>query len=377
MIQETTSWRWRFIPGTKFASISQQWQTVCDNASKSPLVSADFVAVALQHFGRGDELVCLAEASCGPVAATVLQRKNKFVWQTFQPSQMPRGPWLQLLHLDFPTLLQSLLHALPAPAMMIGITQLDSGLLPRAKTKALLTLDSIITGEIAFPETLADYTQSWPAKPRGELMRRMRKGADEFGPITLITATEPDAVESFVRLYASMESRSWKAEGGTAIKEDDEQSDFYVDLLRRFAATGCARMFTLRMGARIVAAQMAIVKNDVLYLLKTTYEPELKRLGPGVMLKYHMMLDCYGHTPQVKRMEFYGPLNESQHMWITGSRSIYHANAYRSCVLAQVHGLWVGSRAVMNKAFANASSTARKYGVVAIPNDVDIHVLFS
>jgi len=31
----------------------------------------------------------------------------------------------------------------------------------------------------------------------------------------------------------------------------------------------------------------------------------------------------------------------------------------------------------MNKAFAIASSSARKYGVIAIPNDVDIRVLFS
>ena len=208
-------------------------------------------------------------------------------------------------------------------------------------------------------------------------MRRMREGAREFGPITLMTATEPDAVESLVRLYASMQCRNWKAEVSTAITQNDDQSDFCVDLLRRLAATGRARMFTLKMGERIVAAQIAILKDDVLYLLKPTYEPKLKRLGPGVMPKYHMMLDCYKHTPQVKRMEFYGPLNESQHMWITGSRSIYHANAYRSSVLAQVHGLWVGSRAVMNKAFANASSSARKYGAIAIPNDVDIHVLFS
>lgn len=340
----TNNWRWRFLPASEFSTVSNQWQTLCDKGSRSPLVSADFVSVALQHFGRGDELICLADTPCGPIAATILQRKNKFVWQTFQPSQMPRGPWLQLLQLDFQTLLQSLLHALPLPAMLLGITQLDSGLFPRADTKALLTLDSITTGEIAFPETLADYKKSWPAKPHGELMRRIRKGATEFGPITLTTATEPDAVESFVRLYASMESRSWKAEAGTAITQNDEQSGFYVDLLRRFAATGCARMFTLKMGERIVAAQIAIIKHDVLYLLKTTYEPELKRLGPGVMLKYYMVLDCYARTPHVERMEFYGPLNESQHMWITGSRAIYHANAYRPPLLARAHALLVGHK---------------------------------
>ena len=376
-IPDTSTWHWRAVAGTELSRISKQWQTDCDNASQSPLVSADIVDIALQHFGRGGELISLAEASCGPVAATILQRKKKLVWQTIQLSQMARGPWLQLLQVHFSAVLRSLLRALPAPAVTIGISQHDSELSPKADTNAMRTLDSITTGQIAFPDALADYTESWPAKPRGELMRCMRKGANECGPITPTTATEPDAVESFVRLYASMESRSCKADAGTAIAQNDGRSDFYVDLLRGFAATGCARMYTLKMGERMVAAQIEIVKDDVLYCLKATYEPALNRLGPGVMLKYHMMPGCYEHAPRIKRMECCGPLNESQHMWITGSRSIYHANAYRFNVLAQVHGLWVGGRAAISKAFANASSSARKYGVLASPNDVDIHALLS
>lgn len=330
-------YHWEFLPATEFASVSEKWQSLCDRSIRSPLLSADFVAVSLQHFGRGDEMICFAETPTGPIAATILQRKNGAVWETFQASQMPLGPWLQLPQLEFATVLKSLMRALPLPIMMLGVTQLDTQFSPRPDASTLLTLDSITTGEIDLPETSEDYLRSLPSKPLSGVMRRLRKAEKEMGPITLTTQIEPDAVDSFIKLYASMESRSWKGTAGTALTPNDKQSDFYSALLRRFAAHGRARMFILKMGDRTVAAQIAIADDDVLYLLKTTYEPDLMNLGPGVMLQYYIMLHGYEQATRIKRIEFYGALNQSQHMWITGTRAIYHANAYRSRLFSKIH----------------------------------------
>ncbi len=325
---------WNFFPATAFVSISEQWQLLCKRSLHSPLLSADFIEVALRHFGLGDELICFAENATGPVAATILQRKNRLVWETFQPSQMPMGPWLQLQPSDFPTILQSLLRALPAPAMMLGVTELDSQFWPRPTGESLLTIDSITTGEIDLPDSPEEFVKSFSSKP---FDRRLRKAEKEIGPITLFTQTAPDVVDAYVNLYASMESRGWKGASGTALAPDNAQSKFYADLLRRFAATGRTRMFTLKMGDRNAAAQMALVENGTLYLLKTTDEPELQSLGPGVMLQYFISLYCYQQKQQIKHIEFYGPLNASQKMWVTGSRRIYQVNTYRSSLLAKAH----------------------------------------
>jgi len=330
--------RWGFFPAADFYRISEKWQSLCRHGIQSPLLSADFVEVSLRHFGRGDELICIAENQTGPVAATILRRKNGLVWETFHPSQMPLGPWLQLRQCDFSTLMQSLLRALPGPTMMLGVTELDPQFLPRPDAKALRTIDSITTGEIDLPDSSEHFKKSINSKP---FNRRLRKAEKEIGSITLICDEGPEAISEYVNLYASMESRGWKGKTGTALSPNDEQSNFYVDLLRRFAENGRARMFTLKMGARKVAAQIAIVEDDVLYLLKTTYDSQLKALGPGVMLHYYITLHCYEQPTRIKRIEFYGPLNESQHMWITGTRAIYHANAYRSRLLATVHHLLI------------------------------------
>jgi CelD/BcsL family acetyltransferase involved in cellulose biosynthesis len=325
---------WTFVPASKFASVSEQWQQLCDRSLASPLLSADFIAVALNHFGRGDELICFAQTSKTTVAAIILQRRNSFVWESFQPSQMPLGPCLLVLQSDLPTILKSLLRALPLPATILAVTKIDSQFFPRAPGNELLCLDSITTGEIDLPASLDAFVNSINSKP---LTRRMRKAEREIGPISLVTQTNPEAVDDFVNLYAAIENRGWKGESGTALVPQNAQAKFYCDLLWRFAATGRARMYTLKMGERDVAAQMAIAENDTLYLLKTTYEQELGNLGPGVILHYYLTLDGYQQQRRIRRIEFYGQLNDSQKAWITGSRSIYHLNIYRPAILARIH----------------------------------------
>jgi CelD/BcsL family acetyltransferase involved in cellulose biosynthesis len=340
---------WTFFPASDFVRISDKWQQLCNRSLRSPLLSSDFIEVALNHFARGDELICFAETATETVAAAILQRKNWLVWETFKPSQMPLGAWLQLLQTDFPEISQSLLRALPFPAMMLAVTYLDSRFLSRPKGKALLALDSFTTGEIDLPDTTVEFMQSLNSKVHKELGRRIRKAEKEIGPIEFITQTEAEKSEAFINIYASMESRSWKGETATALTSDDGQSKFYADLLRQFAITGRSRMFTLKIGARNVAAQIAIVDNETLYLLKTTYEADLRSLGPGVMQHYFISLNGYEQKQRVKRIELYGKLNESQQMWVTGSRSIYHVNTYRSSLLAKAHRYLINRQACNEK----------------------------
>ena len=334
---------WVLYPAKNFAEVSRTWQALCDVSARSPLLSSDFVAVALKHFGRGDELVCIAKTARGVVAATILRRNNLVSWQAFQPSQMPLGPWIQVEGMDPQTLMQSLLHALPGYALTLGLTQLDPQFSPRPGAALMLTMDSYTTGEIDLPDSRELFKTSLNSKP---FSRRMRKAEKEIGPITLTCETNPDAVAAFVLQYASMESRGWKGLTGTALQANDAQSNFYVDLLRRFTERGQARMFTLKMGDRTVAAQMAIAANGTLLLLKTTYEPELKSLGPGVILHYYISLDGFHQQERVERIEFYGPINESQKMWLTGNRTIYHVNTYRSAILLKAHRHLISRRSI-------------------------------
>ncbi len=339
---------WKFFPAANFAAIAPRWQALCDATIRTPLLSADFVETALRHFGRGDELVCIAEGPNGPVAGAILQRKNPLVWQTFQPSQMPLGPWLQAAGTDFSLVSQSLLRHLPLPAIVLAVTQLDPDFYARPVNHRVVALDSISTGRTGVEADMEQFMRSGSVKENSkllsELMRRMRKAEKNHGKITLEKATTAEAADEFVSQYASTESRGWKGLAGTALSPNDTQSNFYSELMQRLASRGAARMYTLKFGDVPVARQIAVAGENVLILLKTTYEPEFRSLGPGVILQYLLIADVHQTEPALKAIELYGPFNDSQKLWVSGTRTIYHANVYRSRLLAFMHGRWMAAR---------------------------------
>lgn len=332
---------WSLFSSADFATIAPRWQALCDATIRTPLLSADFVGTALRHFGRGDELICLAEGPTGPVAGAILQRKNWLVWQTFQPSQMPLGPWLQQPGADLVQVAQSLLRRLPFPAMVIAATQLDPDFYGRPECRGVMTVDSITTGRTSLAPDIAQFmeTENVKGNPKllSSLMRRMRNAERDHGKPTLTVEKNPEAAKEYVNAYAAMESLSWKGLAGTALAPDDAQANFYSELMQRFAALGAARMYTLKFGDTSVARQIAVAGAGVMILLKTTFDSEFRSLGPGVMQMYRVIRDVYERDPAIKVIELYGPFNESQKLWVSGTRVIYHANVYRYHFLASVH----------------------------------------
>ena len=332
-----TNIRWTVHPASAFEQVAQQWQSLCDAYARSALLSSDFIQIALRHFARGDELVCLAENAAGPAAATILQRRNLLYWNAFQASQMPLGSWVQVEGLDTTAAAQSLLRAIPGPAAMLGITGLDPQLCPRPQGPGVNALDWFSTGTVELPPDEASYYASRDPKALAGLSRRIRKAGKEIGVVRLTLQTKPDQVNGFISQYAAIESRSWKQGFGTALMPNDRQCAFYSDLLVRFAERGQARMYTLAFGEQVAAAQIALAGTDTLYLLKTTFDPELSSLGPGVMMQNYITRQVYEHDTPLRRIELYGRLNQSQMMWITHTRPLFHSNFYVVPMLATAH----------------------------------------
>lgn len=334
---------WSFYPAAYFSDIAAKWQSLCDKTTGSPVLSADFVATALKHFGKGDELVCLAENSEGIVAGAVLTRINPLIWQTFQPSQMPLGPWLQNRDASLADTAASLLRQLPGPAIVLGVTQIDPDFYPVEVRPNYLIINSILTGRIVMAADLKSHMSSGSVaenpKLAAELMRRMRKAEKNHGVVSLKVETTPESAKDFVNHYAAIESRGWKGDEGTALVPDDQQARFYSDLMSRFARRSNARMYTLRFGELAVAQQIAVTGSEVMVLLKTTYEPEFRSLGPGVIQMYKIIEDAFVTNRAPRVIELYGPFNDSQKLWVKNEhkRMVYHANIYRFSQLQNLH----------------------------------------
>jgi CelD/BcsL family acetyltransferase involved in cellulose biosynthesis len=147
--------------------------------------------------------------------------------------------------------------------------------------------------------SFAQYQEQVPAKQRHDLARRRRR-LEEQGEVRLEIRTDvsPEALAEFVRL----EESGWKA--GDAVAEDTRARRFYTDVAAWAAQRGLLRIAFLRVGEQAIAADLAIETERRHYLLKTGYDPDYRRYGPGKLLRREMVEHAF--TAGLDSYEFLG-----------------------------------------------------------------------
>jgi Acetyltransferase (GNAT) domain len=335
-----TDLRWAFQPVDTFAETGAFWDEFNGQTFRLPLLSSGFAGSALRHFGDGSEVLATAIDDRGTAATCVLRTRGASVMETFQPSQLPVGLWLQRHDLPLLELADSLVHQQPGHIVLASLTQLDPLHVPRPEDGASVrTLPYIATGAIELPPSWDDYLSGRSENLLANLRRRQHKIEREHGPVSLqVFDTEAD-VAAGIGHYADLESAGWKARRGTALMRGNRQWHFYVETMAAFCREKLGRIYVLRFGDVVAAASLAVVAERTAYLLKTTHNEQMRNVAPGMILRRHFIESLYLHEPAVRRIEIYGSLNEAQRPWITGLREMYHANAYRGPVIAALHTL--------------------------------------
>ena len=324
---------WTVVPAAELPAHSDRWRRVCDaHAGANPLLDIRFACALFRHFGSDDVRLALARDGDRDIAAVLLERGRRGVWQTFSPGQAPLG--LGVFAYDnadarFGAALADLSKVLAGTVSLIGIRNQDpkcSGEMP----------DSVAHVE-AFPhvQTVSiqvdgDFDDYWQARSR-QLRRKLRKlmkTTDEAGhDVALSVLRDRVDMARGVAEHGQLESAGWKGAERTAIHEDNVQGRFYTDVLEAFAETGDARVFQLRFSGELVASQLAIRSRGCLALLKTTYDEAKADYSPGRLLDYLMLQKIFLEKDAIE-VEYYTNAKEEDLRWATGSRWIYHYNFY-------------------------------------------------
>jgi CelD/BcsL family acetyltransferase involved in cellulose biosynthesis len=332
--------RWEFQPAGTFAEFGAAWDEFNARTFKLPLLSSPFVGAALRHFGNGQTELAIASDGRGTAALCLLRMRGTSVVETFQPSQLPVGPWLQRPDVELADLASSLVHRQPTNVVLASLTQLDPLHVPRPRDAGLFrSLPYIATGSIELPAAWDGYMSSRSENLLANLRRRQHKVEREHGAVTLEVCDADSHTEAGMGHYSDLESVGWKAKRGTALVRGNRQWQFYCETMASFCREKRGRIYVLRFGDTLAAACLAVIANGTAYLLKTTHNEKMKSVAPGMMLRRQFIESLYRREPTVRRIEIYGALNESQRPWITGVREMYHANAYRGPVIAALHSL--------------------------------------
>jgi CelD/BcsL family acetyltransferase involved in cellulose biosynthesis len=185
----------------------------------------------------------------------------------------------------------------------------------RERTRGFLRREqtSRIAPYIGIAGTWEEYLSSRPRNVRHEWERKIRR-VEAAGDIVVRRRKDED-VESLVREFVEVESRSWKEERGSSIGRRGAAS-FYVTVARVLAERGWFLPFWLEIDGRIIAFVYGFVFNGAYWAVKTSYDQDYARYAPGVAL-FH---EAIGHAFRsgLSRFDFVGHRSRWTGEWATG-----------------------------------------------------------
>ncbi len=319
---------WTILKPNELSHYRDIWNQLNRSGSDSAVLHTDFIAPLLREFGNGSERLAIYENAQAPVCLALLTTRRFGVWETFQPSQLPVGPWLNQSDLPLPTLLKSLSKALPGPVFNLAITQQDPDIYSRpAPDSGLDTLDYITTARVRITEPFADYWSRRGKNLRQNIKRQNNRLVREGMHPRLEIITDPNQVADAIAAYGELEIKSWKSQGGTAIHASNAQGRFYTAMMQNFCGRGDGYIYQYWYNDQLVATDLCVRQNGVLIVLKTTYDESITTSSPAMLLRrgYFEMLFDQGLADTI---EFYGQVMDWHTKLTDDIRTLYHINYY-------------------------------------------------
>jgi CelD/BcsL family acetyltransferase involved in cellulose biosynthesis len=266
-----------------------------------------------------------------------MQKRQKGIWQTFQPSQLPLGAWVTNGNVDLVLACNELVRRLPGLTLGIGASQLDPRIQARPDESAKIRTQDYI--QTAWVDIEGSFETYWEARGKNlkQNTRKQRNKLQAEGIATRIECiTALGDVKKAVEDYGLLESAGWKAADGTAILPDNAQGHFYRKMLENFCSMGRGRIYRYWFDDKVVAMDLCIQDDAAIVILKTAYDESYKAVSPSTLMRQDEFQQLF-EEQKFPRIEFYGKVMEWHTRWTTLSRTLYHVTDYRWAWLKKLH----------------------------------------
>lgn len=161
---------------------------------------------------------------------------------------------------------------------------------------------------------------SW-AEPSDHLKRNLRQSIRRNGrrlaeqgevEVAYFDPAEHE-VDALLDAAVAVEAKSWKDRTGTALVHDQRQRDFFRIYAKRAARAGRMHFALLKLDGTAIAMSIGEIYNDVFWAYKVGYDEAYAKIGPGVLLQYHMIRHLVARG--ITRIEFQGQLVDYKRNW--------------------------------------------------------------
>jgi CelD/BcsL family acetyltransferase involved in cellulose biosynthesis len=180
-----------------------------------------------------------------------------------------------------------------------------------------------------FVETGGDF-DAWRAesKPRwGAPLERFRRKMGRDHEAELAIVRPPADLERELEDGFRVEASGWKGRAGTAIVSNPDTESFYRAVANEFTQRGELRLSWIALDGRMAAFDLCILHRDRLYLLKTGFDEEFRRLAPGLVMRLSIIEHCFEQGLQSH--ELLGTESEWKAKFATSKRPHVTMHTYR------------------------------------------------
>jgi hypothetical protein len=318
---------WDEIPLRHLSEYRSDWERL--NTSASPILSIDFFLIAIKHFNQENIrfLIARDRASNSVIAMTLVCVTGWGVSRTYQPSQAPIGCWLQSKDVSTKTLITALMPKLSAWPLGFSLTQQDPAVSVMNGIEESEKLSYITIGSVPCEGSFETYWAERGKNLRQNTNKSANRLAKEGYELSVKRISAPDEMSDAVTRYATLEAKSWKADGSTAVAPDNEQGRFYIELLSDYARRDKAMVFELWANEELIVSELCILNDEEIIILKTTYNEEFQRFSPASILRKQQFEFIFDETP-LKRVEFYGKMMDWHYRWTSETRDMVHVNLF-------------------------------------------------
>ncbi len=305
-----------------------------------PYLESRFVLPLMEIFPHGGEYVAEYQHDGKIVCAFVMSEFSKLSAASYVDGVCQ----ISLTYIDndlsareLECIIQSLFKMLPKFYLTINFELQDPDLTDVAKFQAINNADIRICAHNTSIPAGIKFEQYWsdrPKKLRKELARLLRVLERDEIKLSYKVKDCVDSIEQGFRDYCELEGSGWKGDKGTALTENNEQGRFYKQVMMGFALSGQSKIHELYFGNSIAASLLTIENNEMIIVMKTTYDEKISKYSPGRLLDYYMLQNVLSENDS-KKIENYTNASVSDQKWFPRVREMYDVTVYRSSLLKQ------------------------------------------
>jgi len=122
------------------------------------------------------------------------------------------------------------------------------------------------------------------SKTKKEFKRKLNR-LERLGDLRLDIITNLEEINSHLKIYLDLYERTWKGR--------EKNPELYYKIAEFFSKENSFFLYTLLLNDKPIAYLYSIKMNNILYGIKTTYDPSYYAFSPGIVLFYKSIQSMY------------------------------------------------------------------------------------